>query len=145
MFTFSSNDQFLRRLAQRLREAPDRIHRDMERRVRETAEELLEEQFASGRNPYGQPYPPPKDGHLPPMVRTGRLRRGLRVVVSSSADGISLSVQSEAPYAQYLQSGTRRMAPRRIVPGTTVLAERWRQRLQAACTESVRAWMEGRI
>lgn len=142
-FTFSTGDGFLRRLAQRLREAPAAVHRDAEVRVKRAVEGLLEEQFQTATDPHGRPYKPPKDGHSPPMTRSGRLRRGLVVRVSSTPDGLRIAVDADVEYAKYLQRGTYKMDPRLIVPGAAVLARRWRDRILAAHAESVAAHYQG--
>ena len=133
----------MKRLAQKLREAPAAIHRDAERRVKAAVERQLEAQFATSTDPMGRPYLPPKDGHSPPMTRSGRLRRGMRVVVVSGPDILRISVMSDRDYAKYLQHGTRKMAARLITPGSSLLSYKWREVVQRAHMEAVRAYFSG--
>lgn len=137
------DDPFLKKLADKLREAPRQIHDEMARRMEQKLREVLRAQFAEARDPLGRPYLPPKDGHLPPMRRTGALEDGLTVEAVSTSSGIFLNVTASVEYAKYLQTGTRRMKARQIVPATGVLAETWRRAIREANQESIEVWYRG--
>ena len=79
------------------------------------------------------------------MVRSGKLWEGLGVVVSASATGVSVRVTATEEYAKFLQYGTRKMRARLIVPGENVLASIWRQHLERARDEAMKAWLSGRL
>lgn len=138
-----NGDQFLRDLAQRFRDAPARVHADMARRCERAVHDLIDEQFRTGTDPFGRPWEPPKDGHSPPMVRTRKLWGGLKIRVDATGSGIQILVASAAEYARYLQYGTWRMLPRRIVPGSGVLVAAWRAALRAACAAAMARWYSG--
>lgn len=140
-FRFSADDQFLLNLAHRLDEAPALIHRQVEQELVSTLSSVLDRQFATATDPYGVPYLPPKYATNPPMVRTGALRRGLGVRVASGWGGITVTVTSDQEYARYLQTGTRRMEARRIVPGATMLAAVWREAAIAAYVAAFKRWI----
>lgn len=143
-FTFRQSDQFLARLAARLREAPQRVHAEMARRTAAAVEGLLDAQFRSGVDPYGRPWPPAKDRPAgPPMVRTGALRDGMAADATVDSGGVRLAVTASVPYAKYLQGGTRRMRARLIVPGSAVLARVWRDRLERVRDDVLREWLQG--
>lgn len=142
MFTLEG-DQYLEELARRLEEAPQRVHDLLAQELQDRLTRVVDDQFADGVDPTGAAYIPPKDGGTP-MVRSGALRANIRVVARSTPDGVEVSVVPGVPYAGYLQRGTRKMAPRRIVPGrTTAGAAKWRTAAREAYAAAVRAWFHG--
>ena len=64
----------------------------------------------------GTPYPPASTPGTPPHRRTGRLQRSVFSEVRERAKSISVYIGARAPYAGYLQRGTRRMAARPFLP-----------------------------
>jgi hypothetical protein len=88
----------------------------------EGIQELLAEQFAQGRDPYGLPWAPLKPATLrkgrrpPPLSASGALRNEvLRVPQASAAFGrITLTLGPR--YGAFHQTGTRDMAQRLIFP-----------------------------
>jgi hypothetical protein len=123
----------------KLSEVPSQAAADAAVRIAD----VIDGQFADGVDPTGAAYIPPKDGGTP-MVRSGALRANIRVVARSTPDGVEVSVVPGVPYAGYLQRGTRKMAPRRIVPGrTTAGAAKWRTAAREAYAAAVRAWFHG--
>lgn len=142
MFTIEG-DQFFDDLIRKLEEAPQRVHDRLAQELQPRLAEVIDAQFAEGLDPHGQPYLPPKDGGTP-MQRTGALRASIRVVAEATPEGVVVRVLPGVPYATYLQTGTRRMAPRRILPGlTTAGAARWRQAGADAYRAAVNAWFHG--
>lgn len=141
VFSFEG-DQFLERLVQRLEEAPEEIHAYVAQDLQESMAQVIDEQFDKGVDPYDVAYIQPLDGGTP-MQRSGALRSGIRVVAQSNQDGVDVNVEPGVPYAKYLQYGTKRMAPRRIVPGQSILAVKWRQAGTDAYRKAVEAWIYG--
>lgn len=135
---------FLQRQAARMREAPRRVHAAVGRKVEAAVDALIQEQFDTATDPHGRPYLPPKDGHLPPMTRSGDLRRGMKAHARSEPGAIRVSVTADQEYAKYLQYGTRRMRQRLVVPNGP-LAQRWRDAILAACSDGVREWAQGTL
>lgn len=136
-------DQFLEGLVRKLEEAPARIHERVAAELQARLAKVIDDQFADAVDPTGKPYLPPKDGGTP-MQRTGALRASIRVVARSTPDGVEVQVVPGVDYAGYLQRGTRKMAPRRIVPGnTTAGALKWRAAAREAYAAAVRAWFHG--
>lgn len=128
----------LRQLALRLREAPKRIQELAARRLRTAVLDLIEEGFQSKTDPYGAAWKPPKDGG-PTMDRTGRLRRGFDVEVVAAGTGVSLRVTNTQEYAKWLQRGTSRMEPRRMVPDARA-ADKWRRRFDEVYAAALEEW-----
>jgi len=59
-------------------------------------------------------YPPASKPFRPPHKRTGRLQKGITVVVEKGTRGraAALVVKSSVPYGSYLEYGTIKMSPR---------------------------------
>lgn len=144
-FTFNGGDQFLRRAAQQLREAPQRVRADVCREVERDIKAQLDSQFREGRDPFGRAYPPPKDGRNPPMVRSGALWRGLIVRATADGDAVRIEVISDQEYAGYLQKGTRKMVPRLITPGNSLIAPAWRDAYTRAAKRALDRWIGGTL
>lgn len=112
--------------------------------MREAAGELdtfVQEQFARGRDPYGVPWDPPKDGGKP-GVRSGKLRGSVQV--RAAGNRILLSA-SGVTYAGYFSRGTSRMAARPIFPdGSTGLPVKWRDAIEKAVRRNVAKKLRGR-
>lgn len=135
------NSGALRRLALRLREAPKRIQRAAAGEIRQETLKLIDEGFSAHADPYGNAWPPPKDGHMPPMERTGDLRRGFRCRVVPGGAGLSLEITNAEDYARWLQRGTENMLARLTVPPAgRPLPATWRQRYEAAYQRAIAAW-----
>ena len=71
---------------------------------------LGREFVAAARELLSRPYPPASKPGEPPRRRTGRLVRSLNYRVRRRPLGVSLG--ADAPYAGFLDEGTRRMKPR---------------------------------
>ena len=63
------------------------------------------------------PYPPASSPGNPPHRRTGRLMRSIRSRIGDRGNNVVVEVVATAPYASYLQEGTRRMLARPFLPG----------------------------
>lgn len=78
--------------------------------------------YKQRRDVHGKPYLLPKDGHRPPMERTGTLRRNY--TADSRPTGgdraVSLRTNTESStgrkYDEYLRDGTPQMEPRQHIP-----------------------------
>lgn len=134
------NTGFLRQLALHLREAPKVIQARAAAEIKTKVEELVDQGFATKTDPYGKKWQPPKDGG-PTMERTGDLRRGFRVLIVKDARGVGMSLQivNAQDYAQWLQRGTEKMAPRKMTPDT-VIPEAYKRVFKTAYERAVEAW-----
>lgn len=138
-FSFEG-DQFLERAARLLEEAPRAIHDAVALDLERSLAGVIDQQFTTATDPQGVGYLAPKDGHSPPMQRSGALRAGIGVRCASEWGGVSVTVSSDRPYAAFLQGGTSRMAPRRIVPGSAMTSEAWRGAVRDAYTRAFNRW-----
>jgi hypothetical protein len=135
------NSGALRRLALRLREAPRKIQQQAAAEIRADTLALIDAGFDARSDPYGTAWPPPRDGHSPPMERTGDLRRGFRCRVVPGGAGLSIEISNVEDYARWLQRGTPDMVARLTVPTSGGgLPARWRQRYEAAYRAAVERW-----
>ena len=113
--------QPLRRMATMLREAPRYVQQEAAEAISQGILKLIDQGFASGSDPMGNAWRPPKDGHSPTMIRSGKLRRGYSVrVVRTGSVGYSIEIINSTAYATFLQKGTSKMAPRPQVPGAAL-------------------------
>lgn len=131
----------LRQIALRLREAPRKIQRQAAEEIREATLELIDAGFAARTDPYGAPWPQPKDGHRPVMERSGDLRRGYRVAVVPSGAGLAINIGNVKDYARHLQRGGEHLKARLQVPTQSRgLPESWRRRFEAVYERAIAAW-----
>ena len=86
----------------------------------------------------GKPYLRPKDGHMPPMERTGTLRRAYRYLISEGSSRWLVRIIERTPYGQYLRDGTPHMQPRQHIPKPQeALPRRWQRMLDGAVQAAV--------
>jgi hypothetical protein len=80
------------------------------------------------------PYPPASKPLTPPHKRSGKLHGGITVVVETASRGkaAALVIKSDAPYANWVDKGTRKMVQRpfsrRVLTGSrrgTALSKKW--------------------
>lgn len=76
----------------------------------------IDREFRQGVDVEGKPFLPPKDGHLPPMVRSGALRRSIAVSARASFSRWVVRLSSSTDYDQFLRDGTGKMQARRFIP-----------------------------
>lgn len=73
--------------------------------------------FRLGVDVHGKPWIPPKDGHKPPMVRTGRLRDDYHFWFTRTGRGIAVTWSNSMRYAKPLRDGIPgRLEPRPHMP-----------------------------
>jgi len=90
---------------------------------------LMQAQFASRSGPDGVTWKPAKDGHLPQMERTGKLRAGYKFSARHNKDGIVVSCTNLQAYWWYLQEGTPTIEPRKQFPDDGDIPYEWQQTL----------------
>lgn len=73
--------------------------------------ELVQQEFDTSTDPYGDGWPEPQAGNTP-MILSGALSASFTPV----ATGDSFGADAGTDYAIFLQSGTRRMDPRMMFP-----------------------------
>lgn len=86
------------------------------RATRDVLRESVDAGFAQSHDVHGKPYPAPKDGHAPPMIRSGRLRGAYRYTISGGGSFYRVRVAENTGYGEYLRSGTHKMAARQHLP-----------------------------
>jgi phage gpG-like protein len=101
----------------------------------DAALELVRQEFAMSRDPYGNPWAPPKKPRFggPVLVKTGRMQGRIRRRVSADA----FTLVSPVPYSGFHQSGTRRMVRRRIFPDDGSIPPEWTRTFERIAEEAV--------
>lgn len=100
--------------------------------TKDVLREMVDAGFAQGHDVHGAAYKPAKDGHTPPMVRSGRLRAAYRYTIQGGGSFLRVRVAENTDYGKYLRDGTWKMDPRKHLPqpGETIPAA-WDARLRA--------------
>jgi len=106
----------LQRLRSRCITAERRVMQGCARALVPVLSAELDREFRQGVDINGKPFLPPKDGHVPPMVRSGTLRRSITVSARASLRGWVVRLQSDTDYDHFLRDGTSRMQARRFMP-----------------------------
>ena len=104
--------------------------------AREAAADIqgfLNDEFASGTDPYGKAWDPPLDGGKP-GDRTGRLKGEARAVplgprIQLRASGV--------PYARFFTRGTKKMKARAVFPDSRGIPPAWRRAIDNAARRVV--------
>lgn len=96
---------------------------EVSRQMADATAVLIREQFATSRDPFGNPWAPKKkpDGRPVGTGKTGQLKRYR--VQSASAFGFSV-YSPTAPYRKFFHGGTRKMKARPVSPGIRI-PRRW--------------------
>lgn len=90
---------------------------------------LIENQFDTGTDPYGNAWAPLKKGGASHLTENHPLRDSIEVKPMSGG-GVSVTIGEE--YGYYHQTGTSRMPARPILPVRT-MPEAWRTAISDAC------------
>ena len=130
----------LMRVVERLTYVP----REVAKTAAPKLDDLLDEQYEAGVDPYGRPWRPLKSTTLakgrrpPPLTDTRRLRDGTRAKPGRA--GIRLTVAPRyGVFHQYgFRVGRARVAPRRILP-TNGMPAAWRAVLKDAARSQFKA------
>ncbi len=119
-----STKQFVRALRD-LAKVPSRVSSAYAEELRQQ----LDQQFATGQDPYGRAWAPLKPAtlrqgrHPPPLTDSGHMSRNITALPMS---GAGVRLVSTVDYSVYHQEGTTHMAARPFFP-TNVLPSKWRQ------------------
>lgn len=106
--------------------------------VRDVLDSSIDGGFRQGRDVYGRPFRPAKDGHLPPMMRSGKLRRAVKVEIVPSLSDWLVTASEDTDYGQFLRDGTFKMDQRRFIPGQQeALPPSWDRRIQSGLRRAV--------
>jgi len=106
--------------------------------VRDVLDASIDGGFRQGRDVYGRAFKPAKDGHLPPMIRSGKLRRAIKVEIVPSPAEWLVTASEDTDYGQYLRDGTFKMDQRRFIPAQTeALPAAWDRRIQSGLRRAV--------
>lgn len=106
----------LDRLVRSLDTAETRVMGGAARAVQGALKQLVDAGYAKSRDVKGKPYIPPKDGHRPPMIRSGKLRGAYRYAIHTGALLWRVTVGEDTTYGEYLRDGTSKMEPRQHIP-----------------------------
>jgi hypothetical protein len=114
-------------------------------RVAEEIKGLIENQFATGTDPYGNTYKPLTEYTLskrtqtsePPLTDTGTMRDSLRVEPMRAA-GVSITIAHPGEDHQTGWSGAQGSGPARPVLPPGPLPRTWRDKIDQALDELVR-------
>jgi hypothetical protein len=125
----------------RLASVPSRASK----RIAEGLEELVEDEFATGRDPYGTPWRPITDATLakrsqttePPLTDLGQMHESLAVRPLPGA-GVSITIDHPAAPHQTGWHGTQGSGPARPILPSRRLPVAWREVLESAVRETVR-------
>lgn len=129
----------LKKLASNLRRAPQAIRQDVAARLRTEVKLLISRGFVTKLDPYKLRWKPPQDGGRT-MQRTGQLRRGFLVTAKPDGSGIQMLIQNKQDYALWLQIGTEKMVPRRMVPDGP-LPFAWTALIERSYRFASQAWL----
>lgn len=113
---------------------PSRVSKE----VADGINELMQDQFNSETDPYGNPWP----ALLPQTVKRkkgdSRILRLtdtlLNNTVASASSGSGVDITSES-YGEYHQGGTKNMVAREILPGGKELPEEWLDLIESVLNE----------
>lgn len=106
----------LAQLVRNVTTAERRVMGAAARATRDALRESVDAGFAQSHDVHGKPYPAPKDGHAPPMIRSGRLRGAYRYTIGEGMSAWTVTVSEDTGYGQYLRDGTWKMKPRQHMP-----------------------------
>jgi hypothetical protein len=161
-FRFTGQFRELEEFAERIGRAPNVMKRVSEQCAEETIE-LIREGWDQHRDPYGKPWPAPKLTDNNPLEVHGHLKGGW---FKRQVDAGRFTVANARDYAAKLQRGTglygpnkqriypvraralrlpngmfvrsiKGLKPRRMVPNSGRLPERWRLRLVATAQQTL--------
>jgi hypothetical protein len=121
-------------IPRRLRELQrGEIRRAASRAIEQAVTELIQNQFDERRAPDGTPWAPrkPPTGTWPLLEKTGKMRRGFKVIASAS----QLKVLQSQPYLKFHQEGTSRMVARPVVPGANLTPE-WQEYIDVSVAQA---------
>lgn len=112
------------------------------RAASERVEALIQEEFDTGTNPYGDPWAPLspetiKGGRsAPPLTATGAMRGTVHVFPAQAA-GISVTIDKPAGIHQTGWAGPRGKGPARpVLPNRNVLPETWVEAINEEVAEA---------
>jgi hypothetical protein len=106
----------LAQLVRNVATAERRVMGAAARATRDALRESVDAGFAQGHDVHGKSYPAPKDGHSPPMVRSGRLRAAYRYRIGEGTGAWTVTIAEATDYGQYLRDGTWKMDARQHLP-----------------------------
>lgn len=106
--------------------------------VKTGLERCFVDSFAGAKDVQGKAFKRPKDGHLPPMFRTGALMNAVVGGVSIGS-GWRIVAHEDTPYGQFLNRGTNKMDARQFMPHPSeALPTAWDRKVQIEIERAVR-------
>lgn len=124
----------------------DRVRFEIADEMADIALGLVAEEFSQERDPFGNPWAPPKQptGRLILRGKTNKLVTWRKASVNQHG----FRIDSRAPYAKFHQRGTRnrdgsqRMVARRMIPDGTRLPAPWASELRGAFIRRMHALLK---
>lgn len=128
----------LERLIRNVTTAERRVMGAAARATRDVLRESVDAGFARGHDVHGAAYKPAKDGHAPPMVRSGRLRGDYRYTITGGGSFYRVRVGENTEHGKYLRDGTWKMEARKHLPQPgEPMPSAWDARERVALTAAV--------
>lgn len=128
----------LERMQRDLSTAQRRVMGVAARAVEASLRESIDQGYQTGTDVNGKAYLPPKDGHLPPMIRSGKLRRAYRYSILIGALVYTIRASENTEHGEYLRDGTGKMRPRQHIPQPgSAMPAAWDSRARLAVTAAV--------
>jgi len=124
----------IQRLTSFLQTAENKLMGAAAQGVKTGLERCFVDSFAQARDVNGKAFRRPKDGHSPPMFRTGALMNAI-VGGVTIGPGWNVTASEETDYGKFLRDGTSKMDARQFIPKPA-------QPLPVAWDRKVRAEMD---
>lgn len=122
-------------LPRRLRELKrGDVRRAASKAIVSAVEDLIQNQFDERRAPDGASWAPrkPPTGTWPLLEKTGKMRRGFKVVATSA----QLQIHNSQEYLKYHQNGTAKMQARPVLPGSG-LTPSWQEYIDVSVASAL--------
>lgn len=133
------------RLARDLASAPERAIGAAASAAQKALKVAVDSGYRDRKDIHGKTYIPAKDGHLPQMDRTGKLKGSYNYDIRRDSRGATIRVSEDTSYGQYLRDGTEKMKPREHIPKSgDPMPARWDALVRPAIERAIKR-EEGRV
>lgn len=130
-----------------LRNWPTEVRRDAADRFKSRVEQIIRAEHARGSGPDGASWAPAKDGSLPKLDRSGRMKDGYTFTPVLTRFGISLRIDNRMPYSKFVNKGTPKMVRRPVTPiENSPVPREWSEAARQSWAEAqVAYWRRHRV